>query len=96
MENDSYEKSISEKLYGRVPKKVMATDRMAIRVAHTFATKVVGKLVSDAEEHYKEGCTDLQAYNKVYKKYAGTCSDYIIRSSIHKIYSVLGGENVPT
>jgi hypothetical protein len=67
-------------------KKITATDKMAIRIAHTFATDVVGKLVEDIVICCKEGLTDIRAYNKIFKKYGNYCSDYIIRSSIEKVF----------
>jgi hypothetical protein len=86
---DSYEKGVSEKLRGMIPKRVMAHEQMALRIAHTFATKIVGKLVDDIRDQHEEGLNEVQAYNRIFKKYAGTCSDYIIRSSISKVYSEL-------
>lgn len=86
---DSYEKRISEQFRGRIPKAASAADRMAIRIAHTFATTVVDKLVEDIVSHYDAGYSDVQAYNRIYRKYANTCSDYIIKSSIKRIYSEL-------
>jgi len=86
----SYEKSLSEKLYGRIPKSASERDKMAIRVAHTFATDVVGKLVDDIVTHRESGLTDVQTYNRVYSKYSTICSDYIMRSSIKKIYEDVG------
>jgi hypothetical protein len=82
----SYEKSLSEKLYGRIPKDASERDKMAIRIAHTFATDVVGKLVDDIIAHQNNGLTDVQTYNRIYSKYSSICSDYIMRSSIKKIY----------
>lgn len=86
---DSYEKSVSEKFRGRIPKRIMAEDKMAIRVAHTFATEVVGKLVDDISECHDGGLKDVQAYDRIYRKYSGICSDYIIRSSVEKVYEDL-------
>jgi Fe-S cluster biosynthesis and repair protein YggX len=83
---DSYEKSLSERLYGRIPKSASELDKMAIRIAHTFATDVVGKLVGDIITHRENKLTAAQTYNRIYSKYASICSDYIMRSSIKKIY----------
>lgn len=80
---DSYEKRLSS----QIPQRVLAENQMAIRVAHTFATSVVGKLVNDISECYDRGLNDIQAYNDIYQKYGTICSDYIIRSSIEKIYT---------
>ena len=96
---DSIEKSRSEKFRGALPKsrgkppqiemhhfKMSSTDKMVIRIAHTFATNVIGKLVDDIGSCQKQGFTDLQTYNEIFKKYENICSDHIIRSSIQKFY----------
>ena len=95
---NSYEKTLSEKAYGSIPKRVIpsrdcvkpivvtARDKMAIRIAHTFATKTVGTLIDDIEGCMKNGMSDLQTYNKIFERYGSVCSDYIIRSSIDKMY----------
>jgi hypothetical protein len=85
----SYEKDLSEKLYGRIPKNASEQDKMALRIAHTFATEVVGKLVNDIVDCQKSELTDVQAYNRIYDKYAEICSDYIIKSSIQKVYGTM-------
>jgi hypothetical protein len=69
-------------------KKITATDKMAIRIAHTFATNVVGKLVEDIVGCHKGGLTDIRAYNRIFEKYGNYCSDYIIRSSIERVYNL--------
>lgn len=68
-------------------KATTATNKMAIRIAHTFATKVIGKLVENIGNCLEEGMSDVQAYNRIFEKYGNLCSDYIIKSSIEKIYS---------
>lgn len=83
----SYEKDLSEKLYGKIPKGASEQSKMAIRIAHTFATDVVGKLVDDIVEHKEQGLKDIQTYNRIYQKYSSICSDYIMRSSIKKLYA---------
>ena len=83
----SYEKELSEKLYGRIPKAASDQDKMAIRIAHTFATEVVGKLVDSIVDCQKNSLTDVQAYNRVFDKFGDVCSDYIIKSSIKKVYA---------
>lgn len=103
---DSYEKSLSEQAHGSLPKRVTPSrdlkrilvpkmaaeiDKMAIRIAHTFATNVVGKLVESIDDCKKAGMSDVQAYNKVFKDYGDFCSDYIIKSSIQRVYA--GEEN---
>lgn len=85
---DSYEKQLSEKLYGKIPKRIMADDKMAIRVAHTFGMKIIGRLMDDILEHREAGYKDIQAYERLYRKYANVCPDHIIRYSISKIYSL--------
>ena len=97
---DSYEKEHSDQQNGRaLPKRpninkppvlpmpmVTASDKMAIRIAHTFASDVVGKLVEDICAYKKKGCSDIQTYNRIFSKYASICSDHIIRSSIEKVF----------
>jgi hypothetical protein len=83
----SYEKSLSEKLYGRIPKAASSVDKMAIRIAHTFATEIVGKLVNDITGCYKNKLTDVQTYYRIYPKYANICSDLIVKTSVKKIYA---------
>lgn len=85
----SYEKEKSEQIYGRLPKKASDQDKMAIRVAHTFANDVIGKLVNDIVDLQKQGLTDLQTYNRVFSKYASICSDFIVKSSIKRVYQEL-------
>jgi len=81
-----YDKSISEKFYGKVPSQIRPSDKMYIRVAHTFATEIIGNLVDEISGCVKQGMTDLQTYNKVYGKFGSICSDHIIRSTIQKFY----------
>jgi hypothetical protein len=98
---DSYEKSHSEQDRGQVlpkrpdvhkpvpmPMQITARDKMGIRIAHTFASDVVGKLVEDICGYQKKGCSDVQTYNRIFSKYGNICSDYIIRSSIEKVFKV--------
>jgi hypothetical protein len=84
---DSYEKQLSEKTYGRIPKGASEQDKMALRIAHTFATDVVGKLVDDIVADQEQGLSDVQTYFRIFPKYADICSDYIIQSSIKRIYA---------
>jgi len=88
----SYDKSLSEKLHGKIPKRVMPSDKMPIRIAHTFANKIIGNIVDDIVDCYKGNLNEVQAYNQVYRKYSNTCSDFIIRSSIQKVYRDIKGE----
>jgi len=97
----SYEKTKSEKTNGKFPHRITpsrdltkpmpfvitAKDKMGIRIAHTFATNVVGKLVKDICACKKEGLSDLRAYDKIFHKYGNYCSDHIIRSSVQKVYN---------
>ena len=98
----SYEKSLSEQTYGSLPKRVtpsrdlkrvliprMATEtnKMVIRIAHTFATNVIGKLVESIDDCQRVGMTDVQAYNKIFRDYGDFCSDSIIKSSIQRVYA---------
>jgi hypothetical protein len=85
----SYEKDLSEKLYGRIPKGASSQDKMALRIAHTFAMNVVGKLVDDIVDHQSQGLSSAQTYNRIYTKYSSICSDYIIQSSIKRVYADL-------
>jgi hypothetical protein len=96
----SYEKDVSEKNFGAIPKRITpsrdltkplmkpitAADKMVIRVAHTYATMVIGKLVEDICSCREEGLSDVKAYNKIFQKYGHQCSDHIIRSSVEKVY----------
>lgn len=83
---NSYEKQLSEKLYGKIPKRVLADDKMAIRVAHTFCEGLIKRLVDDVISHKEAGLTDIQTYNRVYRKYSSVCPDHIVRYSIQKLY----------
>lgn len=89
---DSYEKQLSERLYGRVPKRILATEKMAIRIAHTFAVNIIGKIVDDVVTYHDQGLRDVQTYNRIYHKYSNVCSDYILRFAIQKIYAGLNEE----
>jgi hypothetical protein len=88
---DSYEKTRSEKQFGKAvlkPRMASEGEKMAIRVAHTFATDIVGKLVDDVCALQENGLSDIQAYNKAFIKYGSVCSDHIIRMSVAKIYGL--------
>jgi hypothetical protein len=89
---NSYEKNVSEQLYGRIPKAASSVDKMAIRVAHTFATDIIGKLVTDIAENHKNKLSDTQAYYRIFKKYSNICSDSILKTSIKKVYAFLNKE----
>ena len=87
---NSWEKTLSEQNYGHVPKQITATEKMALRIAHTFATDVIGKLVDDICGFKDQGLTDVQTYNRVFAKYGSVCSDHILRLTIGKIYPTQG------
>jgi len=97
----SYEKTLSEEANGSIPKRIIPsrdlkqflvpkmateTNKMAIRLAASFATKVIGKLVDRISSCQEAGMSDVQTYNEVFKDYGDFCSDYIIKSSIQKVY----------
>ena len=97
----SFEKDLSEKNFGGIPKRIdpsrlrshfvtprvmTATDKMAIRISHTFATGVIGKLVDEISACVSAGLSDVQTYNRAFEKFGNFCSDHIIKSSIEKIY----------
>ena len=87
----SYEKTRSERRFGPSPlrpRMMSASDKMAIRIAHGFATTVVNKLVDEICACQEEKLSDIKAYDRVYRKFGAICSDYIIRSSIQKVYNV--------
>jgi len=83
---DSWEKTLSEKMYGQIPKRMTASDKMAIRIAHTFASNVIDRLSNEISIHYKSGLTDVQAYNRTFEKFGSICSDHIIRATIESFY----------
>lgn len=97
----SYEKSISERNFGSLPKRIVpsrdlppngrpitlnASDKMVIRVAHTFATDAIGNLVDGISLCKKEGLSDTQTYYRIFDKFGHYCSDRIIKSSIKKVF----------
>lgn len=73
-------------MHAVVPRVMTATDKMVIRIAHTFATEVIGRLVDEIGKCASSGLSDVQAYNRLFEKFGSICSDHIIRSSIEKIY----------
>jgi len=87
----SYEKELSQKNFGvgLRPREATGQEKMAIRVAHTFATETVGKLVDSIVSFQEDGLSDVQTYGKIYEKFGSVCSDYIIKSSIKKVYAEL-------
>lgn len=87
----SYETERSKKQFGPSPLKPRpstAYERMGIRVAHTFATSVVGKMVDEITVCASEGLSDIQAYDRTWRKFGSTCSDHVIRLSVDRVYQV--------
>ena len=85
----SYEKSRSDRRFGPSclkPRMMTASDKMAIRIAHGFAETVVNKLVDEICACVDDHLSDVRAYDRVYRKFGSICSDYIIRSSIQRVY----------
>ena len=85
----SYETERSKKQFGPSPLKPRpetAYERMGIRVAHTYATVTVGNLVDEIATCASEGLTDVQAYDRVWRKYGSTCSDHVVRMSVDRVY----------
>ena len=82
---DSYEKQVSEKLFGGRPR--LAAEQMAIRIAHGFATNIVGKLVDDIIACQEEKLGELQTYNRIFHKYSNICSDHIMRFAVQRVYA---------
>jgi hypothetical protein len=70
-----------------MPMMFSATNKMAIRIAHTFAEDTIGKLVGDICSYKKSGLSDITTYNRIFNKYGSYCSDHIIRSSIGMVYN---------
>jgi len=96
---NSHEKNLSEKYFGTVRPRIIEAARrlagtdallmskMASRVARKFAEEVVDSVVGDILTQKESGMSDIQAYDEVYKKYANTCSDVFLRSTITKVYA---------
>lgn len=72
--------------------KIDKVKELASKVASSFATNVIEKLSSDVIECKDQNFSDIEAYQKVYPKYASTCSDHIIRYAIDNIYASANGE----
>jgi len=62
------------------------TQKMASNVAHRYATDKVEKICKDIVACKDAVLGDVAAYNKIFHKYASTCSDDFIRSAIEKVY----------
>jgi hypothetical protein len=67
-------------------------EELASKVASSFANNVIGKLSSEVIECKGQNLSDIEAYQKIYPKYASTCSDHIIRYAIENIYALTDGE----
>ncbi len=61
--------------------------RMASRIASTFATDVVGSLVKEIEACKGNNLSDIQAYQAVYPMFSDKCSDGFLRTAIQKCYN---------
>lgn len=86
----SYEKTRSEKMYGKsplCPRRITASEKMAIRIAYDFSVNTIGKLVDDICDHHKNGLTDIQAYDRIWKKFGHICPDHTIKMAIEKVYT---------
>jgi len=81
----SYEKTRSEKRFGKIPK-FASVDKMSIRIAHNFASEVIDKVLENIEASKRDNLSDVQAYNRVYEKYGTICSDHILQYSVRKVY----------
>lgn len=64
------------------------TIKQAKSVSEKFAAEVVSKVAGDVIQCKQKELTDLQAYNRIYPKYANICSDSFIKKTIHTIYEV--------
>ena len=62
--------------------------KMASTIARKFATEVVDKVSSDILECKKNGLSDIQTYQSIYKRYASKCSDGFMKHAIQKIYEL--------
>jgi hypothetical protein len=85
----SYEKTRSEKQFGKsslMPRMASTEEKMAIRIASTYATEVIGRLVDDICSFQDAGLNDVKAYNEAFRKYGSTCPDHIIRMTVSKVY----------
>lgn len=66
--------------------------KMASKIAGKFAENVVEKLSTDIAQCKDKGYNEVFTYQSIYKKYANTCSDHLIRYAIEKIYNELNQE----
>lgn len=93
----SYEKTRSQRKFGPsplMPRRATSTDKMAIRVAHTFADSVVGKLVTEICACAQEKLDEVHAYDRTFRKFGSVCSDHIIRMSVEKVYRTKAAKRV--
>lgn len=59
--------------------------KMASRVAQKFASETVDTLASDILACFKEGMSEVGAYQAVYQKYGQRCSDGFLRHAVQKV-----------
>jgi hypothetical protein len=83
-------KIIKEKISAEEEKNKI--EELAVKIANSFATNVVGKFSSEVLECKDQKLSDIETYQKLYPKYANTCSDHIIRYAIENIYALGVGE----
>lgn len=81
-------KIITEKISAEESKNKV--EKLAAKIASSFATNVIEKISSEIIEYKSQKMSDIEAYQKLYPKYASTCSDYIIKYAIETIYKVRG------
>jgi len=63
--------------------------KMASNVAHRYATDKVERICGDIIACKEVGLGEIAAYNEIYSKYASTCSDDFIRSTVEKVYEYI-------
>lgn len=95
----SYDKSVSDKDYGTLSqnlremarsvasKKASEGKPMAKVIAERFAAEVVSSLAEDILECADKGMVDIEAYYRVYPKYASKCSDAFLRGAVRRVYA---------
>jgi len=99
-----YDKTRSDKAYGTfdqnlrdmaksvASKKASSEGKSSAQaVAERFAADVVEDLAADVAECVSSGIKDVEAYQKLYPKYASKCSDAFLRGSVKRVYAVAQG-----
>lgn len=61
--------------------------KMVNKLASNFAQEFVEELNRKISESRKSGLTDIQAYDKLYPKYASSCTDEFLRTAIKTCYN---------